>query len=127
MRGLITGGAGFIGSHLCQELLARGQEVTVLDDLSTGSMANISRLKNNTHFHYVIDSVMNRPLLAELVDDSDVVFHLAAAVGVRLIVESPVRPCTPMFVPPNSCSTPPPRRRKKSAMARNSSSALEQA
>jgi UDP-glucose 4-epimerase len=55
MHGLITSGAGFIGSHLCQELLARGQEVTVLDDLSTGSMANISRLKNNTHFHYVID------------------------------------------------------------------------
>lgn len=91
MHSLITGGAGFIGSHLAEELLDRGHQVTVLDDLSTGSIANISRLKHNPSFNYVIDSVMNRPLLAELVDDSDVVFHLAAAVGVRLIVESPVR------------------------------------
>jgi UDP-glucose 4-epimerase len=91
MHALITGGAGFIGSHLAEELLARGNEVMILDDLSTGSMANISHLKNSPHFHYVIDSVMNRCLLAELIDDCDVVFHLAAAVGVRLIVESPVR------------------------------------
>ena len=91
MHSLITGGAGFIGSHLAEELLDGGHQVTVLDDLSTGSMANIRHLKNNPSFNYVIDSVMNRPLLAELVDDSDVVFHLAAAVGVRLIVESPVR------------------------------------
>ncbi len=91
MHNLITGGAGFIGSHLAEGLLDRGHQVTVLDDLSTGSMANISRLKSNPSFNYVIDSVMNRPLLAELVDGSDVVFHLAAAVGVRLIVESPVR------------------------------------
>jgi UDP-glucose 4-epimerase len=91
MYSLITGGAGFIGSHLAEELLHRGDEVMVLDDLSTGSMANISHLKNQARFHYVIDSAMNRPLLAELVDDCDVIFHLAAAVGVRLIVESPVR------------------------------------
>ena len=91
MHSLITGGAGFIGSHLAEELLNRGGEVMVLDDLSTGSMANLCHLKNRPQFHYVIDSVMNRPLLAELVDDCDVVFHLAAAVGVRLIVESPVR------------------------------------
>lgn len=91
MHCLITGGAGFIGSHLAEGLLDRGNQVTVLDDLSTGSMANIRHLRNNAGFRYVIDSVMNRPLLAELVDDSDLVFHLAAAVGVRLIVESPVR------------------------------------
>jgi nucleoside-diphosphate-sugar epimerase len=91
MRALITGGAGFIGSHLAETLLGRGCSVTVLDDLSTGSVANIRHLKNEPHFNYVIESVMNRGLLAELVDECDVVFHLAAAVGVRLIVESPVR------------------------------------
>jgi nucleoside-diphosphate-sugar epimerase len=91
VRALITGGAGFIGSHLAEHLLARHYRVIVLDDLSTGSIANIRHLKNNHHFHYVIDSVMNRPVLAELIDEADVVFHLAAAVGVRLIVESPVR------------------------------------
>ena len=91
MRALITGGAGFIGSHLTEMLLEDGYEVTVLDDLSTGSIANIRHLKPDPHFHYVIETVMNRPLLNELVDESDVVFHLAAAVGVRLIMESPVR------------------------------------
>lgn len=91
MRALITGGAGFVGSHLSERLLASGYRVTIMDDLSTGSITNIRHLKRNPHFHYVIDSVMNRPLLAELVDEADVVFHLAAAVGVRLIVESPVR------------------------------------
>ena len=91
MRGLITGGAGFIGSHLADLLLEQGWQVTILDDLSTGSIANIRHLKSNERFKYVIDSVMNRPLLAELVDECDVVFHLAAAVGVRLIVESAVR------------------------------------
>src|SRR5437868_12746046 len=91
MRAFITGGAGFIGSHLCDALLAQGWHVTILDDLSTGSISNIRHLKSNPSFNYVIDSVMNRPLLAELVDECDVVFHLAAAVGVRLIVESPVR------------------------------------
>jgi UDP-glucose 4-epimerase len=91
MRYLITGGAGFIGSHLSDALIARGDEVFVLDDLSTGSVENIRHLKGNKRFHYIFDSIMNKHLLAELVDDSDVVFHLAAAVGVRLIVESPVR------------------------------------
>ena len=91
MRYLITGGAGFIGSHLAEALLARGAEVFILDDLSTGSVENIRHLKTHERFHYVFDSIMNKHLLAELVDESDVVFHLAAAVGVRLIVESPVR------------------------------------
>jgi UDP-glucose 4-epimerase len=91
MRYLITGGAGFIGSHLAEELLRRGHSVYVLDDLSTGSIANIAHLKGNDRFHYVIDTVMNKPLTAELVDAVDVVYHLAAAVGVKLIVESPVR------------------------------------
>lgn len=91
MRHLVTGGAGFIGSHLVEGLLARGDEVYVVDDLSTGSAANIEPLKANPRFHYQIDSVMNSPLMAELVDNVDVVFHLAAAVGVFLVVESPVR------------------------------------
>jgi UDP-glucose 4-epimerase len=91
MRVLITGGAGFIGSHLAEALLSRGDEVFILDDLSTGSMENIRHLKASSKLHYWIDSVMNRVLLAELVDECDIVMHLAAAVGVRLIVESPVR------------------------------------
>jgi UDP-glucose 4-epimerase len=91
LRHLITGGAGFIGSHLAEALLARGDEVFVLDDLSTGSVENIRHLKAQPKFHYFFDSITNKHLLAELVDESDIVFHLAAAVGVRLIVESPVR------------------------------------
>ena len=90
MRALITGGAGFIGSHLAEALLDRGQEVLVLDNLSTGSIDNIAHLKGRQGFEYFIDSVGNEPLLAELIDRSDVVFHLAAAVGVKLIVEQPV-------------------------------------
>lgn len=90
MRVLITGGAGFIGSHLAEGLVARGDDVLILDDLSTGSMENIRHLKPLPNFHYWIDSVMNRVLLAELVDESELVIHFAAAVGVRLIVESPV-------------------------------------
>jgi UDP-glucose 4-epimerase len=90
MRVLITGGAGFIGSHLTEALLARGDEVLILDDLSTGSSENIRHLKNIPMLNYWIDSVMNKALLAELVDESDLVVHLAAAVGVRLIIESPV-------------------------------------
>jgi len=91
LRHLITGGAGFIGSHLAEALLARGDEIFVLDDLSTGSVENIRHLKAHARFHYFFDSITNKHLLAELVDESDVIFHLAAAVGVRLIVESPVR------------------------------------
>src|SRR5262245_41293392 len=89
-KALITGGAGFIGSHLSEALLERGWTVEVIDDLSTGSIGNISHLKGHPHFSYVLDSVMNRSLLLELVDRSDVIFHLAAAVGVKLIVEKPV-------------------------------------
>jgi UDP-glucose 4-epimerase len=87
---LITGGAGFIGSHLSEALLDSGYEVLVLDNLSTGSIDNIAHLKGRDGFEYFIDTVNNEPLLAELVDRSDVVFHLAAAVGVKLIVEQPV-------------------------------------
>jgi UDP-glucose 4-epimerase len=91
MRVLITGGAGFVGSHLSEALLDRGDEVFVLDDLSTGSIDNIAHLKSNKKFHYTIDTVTNEPLLAELIDRCDTVIHLAAAVGVKLIVEQPVR------------------------------------
>jgi UDP-glucose 4-epimerase len=90
MRVLITGGAGFVGSHLSEALLDRGDEVFVLDDLSTGSIDNIVHLKTNPRFHYTIDSVTNEPVLAELVDRCDTIVHLAAAVGVKLIVEAPV-------------------------------------
>ncbi|MDT5271950.1 MAG: UDP-glucose 4-epimerase [Acidobacteriota bacterium] len=91
MRVLITGGAGFIGSHLSDLYISRGDEVFVIDDLSTGSFQNIAHLKGNPKFRYTIDSVHNQPVMAELIDQCDVVFHLAAAVGVKLIVESPVR------------------------------------
>ena len=90
MRTLITGGAGFIGSHLAEALLGAGHDVRVLDDLSTGSFDNIAHLKAARGFEYVIDSVFNDRLVAELVDQADVVFHFAAAVGVKLIVERPV-------------------------------------
>ncbi len=91
MRVLITGGAGFIGSHLADAYLGRGDTVYVLDDLSTGSIDNINHLRGHSRFHYTIESVHHAQTVAELVDQCDVVFHLAAAVGVRLIVESPVR------------------------------------
>jgi UDP-glucose 4-epimerase len=91
VRALITGGAGFIGSHLSELLLRDGHEVSVIDNLSTGSIDNIAHLKDHARFRYTIDTIENEPVLAELIDHSDVVFHLAAAVGVRLIVEEPVR------------------------------------
>ena len=91
MRVLITGGAGFIGSHLADAYLQRECDVYVIDDLSTGKIENIQHLKGNKRFHYTIESVHNQPVTAELVDQCDVIFHLAAAVGVKLIVESPVR------------------------------------
>ena len=90
MRALITGGAGFIGSHLSESLLEDGHQVLILDNLSTGSIENIAHLKGRRGFEYFIDTVDNEPLVAELIDRSDVVFHLAAAVGVKLIVEQPV-------------------------------------
>ena len=91
MHYLITGGAGFIGCHLAERLLSAGHSVTVIDDLCTGSIQYIERLKVRRGFHYIVESIFNRHLLAELIDDADAVFHLAASVGVRLIVESPVR------------------------------------
>lgn len=91
MKILITGGSGFIGSHLADAYVARGDEVFVIDDLSTGSIENIRHLKEHRRFHYTVDSVQNQPVLAELIDSCDVVFHLAAAVGVKLVVESPVQ------------------------------------
>ena len=90
MRVLITGGAGFIGSHLADAYIERGDEVFIIDDLSTGSVDNIAHLKKHPRFSYTIDNVRNSPVVAELVDQCDVIFHLAAAVGVKLIVESPV-------------------------------------
>jgi UDP-glucose 4-epimerase len=90
VRVLITGGAGFIGSHLSERLLARGDEVIVLDDLSTGSMSNIEHLVGQTGFQHRIGSALDEPLVVELVDRADCTVHLAAAVGVRLIVERPV-------------------------------------
>ena len=90
MRVLITGGAGFVGSHLAEALLERGDEVFVLDNLSTGSIDNIAHLKSEPRFHYTIDTITNEPLLAEMIDTCDTVVHLAAAVGVKLIVEAPV-------------------------------------
>jgi UDP-glucose 4-epimerase len=91
IRSLVTGGAGFIGSHLADALLRRGEHVWMIDDLSTGSVENIEALKGQPGFTYVIDTIQNRGAMAELVDRVDVVYHLAAAVGVRLIIESPVR------------------------------------
>ena len=91
MRYLITGGAGFIGSHLSERLLQNGDRVVLLDNLSTGSMENIRHLKGAANLEYHLDGIENKQLLAELVDDADVIIHFAAAVGVKLIVESPVR------------------------------------
>ena len=90
-KALITGGAGFIGSHLAELLLSEGWEVWVLDDLSTGSIQNVAHLKERPDFHLVVESVLSPAVVNELVYKCDVVYHLAAAVGVRLIVEEPVR------------------------------------
>jgi len=88
---LVTGGAGFIGSHLCEKLLGEGYHVTVIDDLSTGKYANIGHLEGNERFRLVIDTVLNQTLVEELVKDANVVFHLASAVGVSLIIDQPVK------------------------------------
>src|SRR5688572_6687898 len=90
MHYLITGGAGFIGSHLAERLLRGDHTVAIIDDLSTGSFANIEQLKNEPGFRYVIDTITNEPLLTTLVANCDAIFHLAAAVGVKLVVDSPV-------------------------------------
>jgi nucleoside-diphosphate-sugar epimerase len=89
-KALVTGGAGFIGSHLCSLLLDQGHDVYALDDLSTGSLENVEHLRSNPRFHLVVDSVLSEAIVNELVYKCDVVYHLAAAVGVRLIVEQPV-------------------------------------
>ena len=89
-RALVTGGAGFIGSHLSEALLAQGWEVFALDDISTGSLENVAHLRDRPDFHLIVDSVLSPSVVSELVHKCDVVFHLAAAVGVRLIVEQPV-------------------------------------
>ncbi len=91
MRALVTGGAGFIGSHLCEHLLKNGWQVSVIDDLSTGRYDNIGHLEGNADFRLIIDTVMNRPLVEEMVKSSDAVFHLASAVGVGLIIQQPVK------------------------------------
>ncbi len=91
MKVLITGGAGFIGSHLADLLLAEGHEIWALDDLSTGSLANVDHLRDHPGFHLVVDTVLSPTVVNELVYKCDTVYHLAAAVGVRLIVEQPVR------------------------------------
>ncbi|MBM61320.1 MAG: nucleoside-diphosphate sugar epimerase [Acidobacteria bacterium] len=91
MRALITGGAGFVGSHLAEALLQKGHHVFVLDDLSTGKIDNIEHLKSHDRFGYLIGSVLDETVLAELVEQCDVVFHLAAVVGVKLIIDEPVR------------------------------------
>ena len=90
MKSLITGGAGFIGSHLAEALLARGEEVVVIDDLSTGSMSNIEHLKSSARFSCRIDTILNKPLIKLLIKDCDMVYHLAAAVGVKYIIDNPL-------------------------------------
>lgn len=90
MKALITGGAGFIGSHLAEKLLARGDEVCVIDDLSTGKLENVAHLRDNPRFHLAVETILNETVMDRLVSECDVIYHLAAAVGVELIVKSPV-------------------------------------
>ena len=90
MKILITGGAGFIGSHLAERLLADGHQVAIIDNLSTGSLDNIESFKDNANFHYTIGSILSRELLDKLMDGVDPVYHLAAAVGVKYIIENPL-------------------------------------
>jgi UDP-glucose 4-epimerase len=90
MKILITGGAGFIGSHLAERLLADGHQVAIIDNLSTGSLDNIESFKDNANFHYTIGSILSRELLDKLMDGVDQVYHLAAAVGVKYIIENPL-------------------------------------
>ncbi len=101
-RSLITGGAGFIGSHLAEELLGRRAEVYIIDDLSTGSIENIEHLKGVPSFHYTIDTINNEPVLAELIDRCDVVYHLAAAVGGSSSSKARSTPSKPMSTAPRS-------------------------
>src|SRR5690242_12019961 len=91
LTSLVTGGAGFIGSHLVEALLADGRRVIVLDDLSTGSAANLAAVRDHPHLHIVLDSVTNEERLGQLADEADEIYHLAAVVGVRLVLEEPER------------------------------------
>ena len=88
MKNLITGGAGFIGSHLAEELLKRNEEVVIIDNLSTGSIDNIKHLKSNPKFSYHIDTIMNQNLMKKLIKECDIVYHMAAAVGVKYIIDN---------------------------------------
>ncbi len=94
MKALITGGAGFIGSHLAEELISRGHQVCVLDDLSTGRLENVTHLRENPNFELVVGTILNQYLVDKLVEKNDVIFHLAAAVGVELIVKKPLESLT---------------------------------
>ncbi len=91
MKALVTGGAGFVGSHLCEELLQRGYKVHIIDDLSTGSLDNIKLIKNHPNLKITIDTILNKSVLEEIAEGANQIYHLAAAVGVRLIVEQPLR------------------------------------
>lgn len=97
MKILITGGAGFIGSHLADKLLAEGHEITVIDDLSTGRYSNIEHLEGHDKFRLLIDTVLNARLMEDLVSEADRVYHMASAVGVRLIMEQPVKTIETIF------------------------------
>jgi UDP-glucose 4-epimerase len=97
MKILITGGAGFVGSHLADKLIAEGNEITVIDDLSTGRYANVEHLEGNENFRLIIDTVLNEKLMEELIRETDRVFHMASAVGVRLIMEQPVKTIETIF------------------------------
>jgi UDP-glucose 4-epimerase len=97
MKILITGGAGFVGSHLADRLIKDGHEITVIDDLSTGRYSNIEHLEDTGGFRLIIDTVLNQPLMEELIRETDRVFHMASAVGVRLIMEQPVKTIETIF------------------------------
>ena len=97
MKVLITGGAGFVGSHLADKLIADGHEITVIDDLSTGRYSNVAHLEGRPDFRLIIDTVLNPKIMEELVRDADRVYHMASAVGVRLIMEQPVRTIETIF------------------------------
>lgn len=97
MKILITGGAGFVGSHLADKLIGEGHDITVIDDLSTGRYSNVEHLENNRQFTLIIDTVLNAGLMEELIRDADRVYHMASAVGVRLIMEQPVKTIETIF------------------------------
>lgn len=97
MKILITGGAGFVGSHLADKLIGEGHEITVIDDLSTGRYSNVEHLEGNPNFRLIIDTVLNDKLMEELIRETDRVFHMASAVGVRLIMEQPVKTIETIF------------------------------